>query len=124
MKIIIDTHIFLWSLSEPDKLSPQHRQKIEDLSNRIFVSSVSIAEIAIKSSLGRLDISSFDPVDMIEKIGFEKLDFSAKEAMLLKDMPFHHKDPFDRMLIAQANAHGFYIMSDDSKFKKYECKLL
>ena len=113
----------MWSLSEPDKLSPQNRQKIEDLSNRIFISSVSIAEIAIKSSLGKIDIS-FDPVDMIEKSGFEKLDFSAKEAMLLKDMPYYHRDPFDRMLIAQASASGFYIMSDDSKFKKYDCKLL
>lgn len=123
MKIIIDTHIFLWALAEPQKLSESDRYELQALSNQIFVSSVSIAELMIKASMGKLDIP-FDPVDMVDKIGFELLNFTGKDALLLKDMPFHHKDPFDRMLIAQSEANAFYIMSEDSKFALYDCKLI
>ena len=123
MKIILDTHIFLWSLSEPEKISSKKTFEIKTLANTIYISSISIAEIMIKSSLNKLDIP-FDPIEMVEKSGFEFLDFNAKDAVLLKDMPFHHKDPFDRMLIAQSLANKFHIMSDDRKFKMYECKLI
>ncbi len=61
---------------------------------------------------------------MVEKSGFESLDFTPEDAVLLKEMPFHHKDPFDRMLIAQSIANKFHIMSDDRMFKLYDCKLL
>lgn len=123
MKIILDTHIFLWALSNPEKISPKNIIEIETLANNIFISSISIAEIMIKSSLNKLDIT-FDPIKMIEDSGFEFLDFRAKDAVLLKEMPFHHKDPFDRMLIAQSIANKYHIMSNDSKFKLYDCKLL
>ena len=123
MKIILDTHIFLWALSEPEKLSSEKTVEIQTLANVIYVSSISIAEIMIKTSLNKLDIS-FDPIEIVEKSGFEFLDFTAKDAVLLKEMPFHHKDPFDRMLIAQSIANKFHIMSDDKKFKLYNCKLL
>ena len=123
MKIIIDTHIFLWALSDPSKIDKGRRDQIELLSNTIYVSSISVTELMIKSSLGKLTID-FDVVEMIEKSGFEQLDFTANDALKLKEMPFHHKDPFDRMLIAQAEANGFFIMSDDSKFSLYDCKLI
>lgn len=61
---------------------------------------------------------------MIEKSGFEVLDFNSRDALRLKDMPFYHKDPFDRMIIAQAQSNDFYIMSRDEKFKKYDCRLI
>ena len=123
MKIIIDTHIFLWALSEPSKLEKSKRDQIELLSNTIYVSAISVTEIMIKSSIGKLTID-FDVLEMIEKSGFEQLDFTASDALGLKEMPFHHKDPFDRMLIAQAQANGFFIMSDDNKFTMYDCKLI
>lgn len=123
MKIIIDTHIFLWALAEPNKLSKTHKKELQGLYNQIYVSSVSIAELMIKSSVGKLNIN-FNPVEMIGKIGFNSLDFSGKDALLLKEMPFHHKDPFDRMLIAQSQANDFYIMSKDNKFELYDCKLM
>jgi PIN domain nuclease of toxin-antitoxin system len=123
MKIIIDTHIFLWALSEPSKLEKSKRDQIELLSNTIYVSSISVTEIMIKASIGKLTID-FDVLEMIEKSGFEQLDFTATDALGLKEMPFHHKDPFDRMLISQAQANGFFIMSDDSKFTMYDCKLI
>jgi len=123
MKIIIDTHIFLWAISEPDKINIQKRAELETAANIIYVSSVSIIEIMIKSSLGKLQVN-FNPIEIAEQSGFELLDFSAQDAMHLKNMPFHHKDPFDRMLIAQSNARGFFLMTDDRKFSLYDCKLL
>lgn len=123
MNIIIDTHIFLWALSSPEKLSISKRSVLEDLLNTIYVCSVSIAEIMIKASLGKLRID-FNPVEMAIESGFALLDFNAEAALLLKDMPFHHKDPFDRMLIAQSLAENYHIMSDDPKIALYNCQLL
>ena len=123
MKIIIDTHIFLWALSDPSKIEKSKRDQLELLSNTIYVSSVSVTELMIKSSLGKLSID-FDVIEMIEKSGFEQLSFTAKDALNLKEMPFHHRDPFDRMLISQAQANDYFIMSDDRKFSLYSCKLL
>ncbi|HHD77470.1 MAG TPA: type II toxin-antitoxin system VapC family toxin [Campylobacteraceae bacterium] len=123
MKIIIDTHIFLWAIAMPDKLSEKRRSELETLSNTIYVSSVTITELMIKASIGKLQID-FDPIAIAIESGFEMLDFSGEDALALKEMPFHHKDPFDRMLISQAINRKFKLMSDDSKFRAYDCKLL
>jgi len=123
VKIILDTHIFLWTLSDPGRISPDNIVEIETLANTIYVSAISIAEIMIKSSFHKLNIS-FDPIKMVENSGFEFLDFRAEDALLLKGMPFYHKDPFDRMIIAQSIANKYRIMSDDRKFKLYDCKLI
>jgi len=123
MNIIIDTHIFLWALSSPSRINGHQRDELETATNTVYVSSVSIAEIMIKSSLGKLPID-FDPVDMAERSGFDLLDFSGRDALPLKDMPFHHKDPFDRMLIAQSISRAFSIITNDTKFSLYKCKLL
>lgn len=123
MKIIIDTHIFLWAISAPQKLSKTKIAALETLSNTIYVSSITITELMIKSSIGKLHID-FDPIAIAIDSGFEILDFSAEDALALKEMPFHHKDPFDRMLISQAINRKFKLMSDDSKFTTYDCKLI
>jgi len=123
MKILIDTHIFLWMLSYPEKLNEQRRYLLESPSNEIYLSAMSVTELMIKSSIGKLEIN-FNPVEMAEKMGVQLLDFSATTALLLKDMPYHHKDPFDRMIIAQSISNKMKLMSDDSKFKFYDCKLI
>jgi PIN domain nuclease of toxin-antitoxin system len=123
MNIIIDTHIFLWALSDPSKISDAKRLALEDLSNTIYVSAVSIAELMIKASIGKLLID-FNPADMAKESGFTLLNFSAEEALLLKDMPFHHKDPFDRMLIAQSIANKYPIMTEDLEIARYDCQVL
>ena len=123
MKILIDTHIFLWAIAAPEKLSQKHKEALERLSNTIYVSSVSVTELMIKSSIGKLDVD-FDPIAVAKKSGFEMLDFSCEDAFALKEMPFHHKDPFDRMLISQAINRNYTLMSEDGKFKAYGCKLL
>ena len=123
MNIIIDTHIFLWALTEPLKLSDAKRSALEDLSNTIYVSAVSVAELMIKASIGKIEID-FDPVAIAQESGFDLLDFSANAALLLKDLPFHHKGPFDRMLVAQCIATRYPIMTEDPKIKRYDCRLV
>ena len=123
MNIIIDTHIFLWALSNPSRLNKHHLKELETPANTIWLSSVSVTEIMIKASIGKL-ICDFDVVEIAEKSGFELLDYSARDALSLKELPFHHKDPFDRMLIAQSIANNFTIMSDDQKFIHYDCQLI
>jgi len=123
VKILIDTPIFLWAISEPEKLDIKYKQALETLSNTIYLSSISITELMIKSSIGKIDID-FDPIEIAQDSGFELLDFSSEDALLLKEMPFYHKDPFDRMLISQAINRKFQLMSDNSKFKDYDCRLV
>lgn len=123
MNIIIDTHIFLWALSDPSQISKDHIAALETPSNTIWLSSVSVAEIMIKASIGKLTFD-FDAKSMAERSGFELLDYSASDALMLKELPFHHKDPFDRMLISQSLARGYRIMTQDGKFQSYECVLV
>ncbi|MBU1565406.1 MAG: type II toxin-antitoxin system VapC family toxin [Proteobacteria bacterium] len=123
MKIIIDTHIFLWSLADPTRITKQKLNELESPSNIIFVSSITIAELMIKSSIGKLQIN-FDPIDLAEQSGFELLDFSGRDALQLKDLPFHHRDPFDRMLISQSIATKYPLMTEDSKIKLYKCQVI
>jgi PIN domain nuclease of toxin-antitoxin system len=120
MRILIDTHIYLAALSAPEHLSASQRSELTSLANVIYVSSVSIAEIMIKASLGKLSVD-FDPVEATETMGFQPLNFSAQDAVLLKDLPFHHRDPFDRMLIAQSIAQRTRLMSNDRSFTMYDC---
>lgn len=123
MKILVDTHIFLWMLSYPDRLNEKRRYELESPANEVFLSAMSIAELMIKHSIGKIDIK-FNPLEMAQKMRLEILNFSGPEAMLLGKLPLHHKDPFDRMLIAQALVNRFSLMSDDSKFLPYDCKTI
>jgi len=123
MKILVDTHIFLWMLSHPERLNEKRRYELESPANEVFLSAMSIAELMIKHSMGKIDIK-FDPLEMAKKMRIDILNFSGSEAMLLGKLPLHHKDPFDRMLIAQALENKFSLMSDDSKFLPYDCKTI
>ena len=123
MKLLLDTHTFLWALSEPNRLSKKQIAAMEDPTNKVYVSSISITEIAIKASLGKLELG-FDPIDAAERSGFEMLDFSAKDALLLKDLPFHHRDPFDRMLITQAISRKLIFVTQDLLIDPYDCRTL
>ena len=123
MRIIIDTHIFLWAISEPSKLNKKQREEIETAANIIYVSSVSITELMIKASIGKL-VVNFDPIAIAKVSGFELLDFSAEDALALKDLPFHHRDPFDRMLVSQAVNRKYALMTDDGKLSQYDCRLI
>lgn len=123
MKILVDTHIFLWMLSYPERLSEKRRYELEPPANEVFLSSMSIVELMIKSSIGKIDIE-FDSLEMAQKIGLGVLSFSGTDAMALGKLPLLHKDPFDRMIIAQAIDRSLHLMSDDSKFIQYGCKMI
>ncbi len=107
-------------LSCPEKLSQKRRYELESPANEVFFSAISIAELMIKHSIGKIDIK-FDPVEMAQKMGLEILNFTGDEAMVLGELPLHHKDPFDRMIIAQSMVNRLTLMSDDSKFMQYDC---
>ena len=123
MNIIIDTHIFLWLLGDVNKISSKHFKYIENNDNNIYLSSISIAEIMIKNSIGNLDVE-YNFVDILNEMGIKVLDFNGQSALLLGSLPFHHKDPFDRMIISQAINEKYKIISVDKKFKFYDCDLL
>ena len=123
MNILIDTHIFLWAISNPNHLKNHHKAELETRANTVYLSAISVTELMIKSSTGKLEIN-FDPVAIALETGFQLLSFSGEDALQLKELPFHHKDPFDRMLITQALSNGYAIMTDDTKFSLYDCKLI
>ena len=123
MKFLIDTHIYLWALADRTKLAPQRLDMLQTQANTIYVSSVTIAELMIKTSIGKIQID-FDPVQYAIESGFEMLDYTGQDALKLKKLPFYHRDPFDRMLITQAMSHNFPIMTDDKKIKLYDCQVL
>ncbi len=123
MRLILDTHIFLWALASPKQIPEKQRAIIASPANTIYVSAVSIAEIAIKVSIGKLHVD----VDLIAEAGnagFDMLDFTGEDAAGLQALPFHHRDPFDRMLIVQGIRRDLPIMTKDPYFKHYGCPLL
>ena len=123
MRILVDTHVFVWAAAMPGRLSAAHRSELESRANIIHLSSVSVAEIMIKASLDKLRFDH-DVIACAERLGFEPLDFSAQDAVFLKDLPFHHRDPFDRMLVAQSLARNIRLMSDDRRLAEYDCIVL
>ena len=123
MKILLDTHIFLWMLTSPERLNDKRRYELETPANEVFLSAMSIAELMIKHTIGKIHVE-FDPLEMAKQMRIEILSFSGDHAMLLGKMPLHHKDPFDRMIIAQAIVNRLSLMSDDPKFTAYNCKII
>ena len=122
MNLLLDTHVFLWFISGDSKLSDKAKEKIESPKNLKLVSVVSLWEIGIKMSLGRLTLErpfeEFIPRQM-EINGFELLHLQIRHVAKITSLPFHHRDPFDRMLIGQCMSDGLPIVSSDSAFDNY-----
>ncbi len=123
MNIIIDTHIFLWLAADVKKIDKKHMQYIEDMGNRLYLSSISIAEIMIKKSIGHLEFDA-DILMLLDEMGIEVLAFDAGSALHLGSLPFYHRDPFDRMILSQAITGKYKVISVDRKFALYDCELL
>lgn len=122
MRLLLDTHMLLWWLSDDERLSSAHRDLIADASNTVFVSAMTVAEITIKSSIGKLDAPA-NLLPTLEAGGFDELAFDSQHADRLRTLPWHHRDPFDRMLIAQAIAEGLTLLSADAQFAAYDIAL-
>jgi PIN domain nuclease of toxin-antitoxin system len=119
---LLDTHTFLWFIIGSPNLSAKARLLIEDLSNEKFLSIASLWEIAIKISIGKLTLSSsFDAVfpKQLDENGIDLLNVKIEQVSKVATLPYHHGDPFDRLLIAQAIVEQMEIVSADTYFDAY-----
>ena len=122
MRLWLDTHAFLWFFIGNPSLSANARASIEDESNEKFFSIASLWEIAIKASIGKLILSKpFDDIfpDQLANNGIDVLTITTAHVSAITNMPFHHRDPFDRLLIAQAMTEQMQIVSADAAFDSY-----
>lgn len=121
MRLLLDTHVLLWALVEPDRLGSEVRGMIEDPDNEVMFSAASIWEIAIKAGLGRADfvVRPEEVARAAVEAGFLELPVRAGVAALVVDLPPHHRDPFDRLLVAQANAGPMRLITADPLLPPY-----
>ena len=121
MKILLDTHLILWAAGSPDELPTEARRIIEDESNELFFSSASIWEIAIKASLQKvnfqIDVRVFRR-NILDN-GYIELPIKSSHAIFIQNLPIIHKDPFDRILIAQATEEGITLLTSDVTVANY-----
>ncbi len=123
MKILLDTHILIWYLEGNQMLKSEFNDLIIDSTNIIYFSAVSLAEMAIKASKNKLRYPD-NIIDICIEQGFKELSLKSKHSILLKDLPQYHSDPFDRLLIVQAQSEGIWMISQDQFFTKYDVKLV
>lgn len=119
MRLLLDTHVLLWWLADDRKLGKGGREIIANPNNDVHVSSVSVWEVAIKATLGRLEIQLDDLEDAIIRNGFRPLPIGFRHAVTAGRLPSVHRDPFDRMLIAQASVEELRVVSHDRVFEQY-----
>lgn len=121
MNLLLDTHVLLWAAGNPDRLSETARALIIDENNTLFFSAASVLEIVIKSGLGRNDFS----VDTnlfrrsLQDNGYLELPIMSQHVLAVSHLPDLHKDPFDRMLVAQAQSEGFLLLTADQRVALY-----
>ncbi len=123
MNVLLDTHSLLWWLNDDPELSRQAFNVISNGENVIFISVVSIWEIRIKEAIGKIDIPS-NFKEILDKQPFETLSIASEHAHFIKKLPLIHKDPFDRMLIAQSKIEKLTIITRDSFFTKYNIDVI
>ena len=122
MHILIDTHIVLWSLYDSDRLSKNAVSYLQDPANRVYYSHVTVWETQIKFSIGKLPMSGEDLIRDCEEMGFFPIPIRKDHIIGLKNLPYlsnGHKDPFDRLLIAQALTENLFFLTADRKIMQY-----
>jgi PIN domain nuclease of toxin-antitoxin system len=117
VRILLDTHLLLWALAAPSKLSPAARRAIE--TEEIYISAASIWEISIKAALGKLAAKPSEVLAALEPAGFLLLSISGAHAAHVAELPLHHRDPFDRLLVAQAQLEPMHLLSNDVALRAY-----
>ncbi len=127
MRLLLDTHAFLWAAADPDQLRAKARAAIEDSANEVLVSAAVAWEISVKVTLGKLTV----PVDpavwfpaRVHSLGFQELPITAAHALGIGGLPNVHRDPFDRIMIAQAQIEGLTFVTRDPENKKYPVHVL
>lgn len=117
MRLLLDTHLLLWAFAQPSKLSAAARKQIDTAD--VYVSAASIWEISIKSALGKLQADPAVVLGAVGPAGFSLLPITGDHAAKIVDLPPHHKDPFDRMLVAQASFEPMILLTNDDALADY-----
>lgn len=123
MRMLLDSHALLWWLITPARLAPRVLNLVSDGMTEVFVSTASVWELTIKQSLGKIEL----PGDLNERSaadGFTSLPVLGAHAAAVRSLPFHHKDPFDRLLVAQAQIEGLTLVTADRAMSAYDVPIL
>ncbi len=121
--LLVDSHALLWWQSDDSRLGAGARQAIESAGGGLYFSAVSVWELAIKKGLGKLDLP--EPfLDVLVEEGFRELPVSATHGLLAGALPPHHSDPFDRMIVAQAQSEGLTVVTRDTRIAAYDVPVL
>lgn len=124
MNLLLDTHVFLWAVDDDPRLSPAARTAIIDGNNLVFVSAVTAWEIAIKKATGKLTLPQGNYLDELRVHRFTPLDITTEHALAVEHLPHYHKDPFDRLLIAQAQLEKLVLVTSDARVKQYAVQMI
>jgi PIN domain nuclease of toxin-antitoxin system len=121
MRLLLDTHVLIWALSEPERLSPSARGDLISRRNEVLFSAASIWEIAIKAQIERkhFGVSPLEIAQAAEETGFVELPVRSVHASRVTSLPLHHRDPFDRILVAQAITEPAHLLTVDAKLPPY-----
>jgi len=126
-KILLDTQCWLWMLATPERLSEASRELVSDRNNELYLSAASAWEIAIKHGLGKLELPG-PPADVVpllmSKTDVRALPIQVSHALQVAQLPPHHGDPFDRLLVAQAQLENMPILTGDTQLAQYEVEVL
>lgn len=127
MKLLLDTHVVLWAASEPEQLAADVRDLLEDGAQDVRVSVVTAWEIAIKQSIGKLELprpAEHWLPEVLRRTGFELAEVGLAAALRVRALPWHHRDPFDRLLVAQAAEDGYTLVTRDRFLSAYAIPIL
>jgi PIN domain nuclease of toxin-antitoxin system len=123
MNLLIDTHIILWWLDDSPRLKAEYRKILTDTDNLCYVSAATIWEISIKTKLGKLDIPD-NYLDTLKDEGFQELPVKWSHSRYVNYLPLIHRDPFDRLLVAQAKVEDLTLLSTDTYIRQYDIKVI
>ncbi len=124
MRLLLDTHALLWALAAPARLPGPAAAAIRDPDNEVFVSAANVWEIAIKVALGKVAADLDEVVASFDDAGFDELPVTVSHARRVRSLPHHHRDPFDRMLVAQSLEEGLVVVTRDAAFADYRVPTL
>jgi PIN domain nuclease of toxin-antitoxin system len=126
MNLLLDTHIVIWAILDDPRLSARARSLLTDPANTVWASAVSYVEVAIKNSLGRagLGCTGADLAGWLRRSGTKELGMLPAHAATLESLPWHHRDPFDRMLVAQALAEPMRLVTHDERMAQYSTTVI
>ncbi len=129
MRLLLDTHVALWTLTDDPRLSPKARDLILDPANEVCVSAVTLLEIAIKHGLGRegpgaMPIGAHDAQVLFSAAGYALIPITPEQAVIVDTLPPIHADPFDRLLVAQGLTEGLMLMTHDAVVASYNARII